>query len=61
MSTQLQSTGSKKAEEHQSIAKFKDNAISCPEFSLSPTKWVFWEQYEAAPGNFKKTPADAWQ
>lgn len=60
MSTQTQSTGSKQAEEHQSIAKFKDNAITCPEFSLGPTKWVFWEQYEAAPGNFKKTTGTAW-
>jgi hypothetical protein len=57
MSTHTQSTGSKLIEnvEHQSIAKFKDNAITCPEFSLGSPKWVFWEQYEAAPGNFKKT------
>ena len=61
MNAQHQSTGFREREEHQSIAKLKDNAITCPEFSVGSPRWVFWEQYEAAPGNFKKTPAGAWQ
>lgn len=53
-------SSSGKPGDHISIASFKEPVLAAKELSLGSPRWVFWEQYEGAPGNFKKTSGDKW-